>query len=164
MQAKQVRTGAPVIAALVVVGIMMSPALLPSAKGGGPKSDSKVKVKATAGKPDSSGTQIVTVTFDIDKGWHIYGNPVGNRDLEETRTEVKVSAAGNPQVKVEYPPAKIKQDKDVGNYRIYDNRVNVRATVHRSPGDSSPLEVSVRFNACNESGCLPPASLNFKVK
>jgi DsbC/DsbD-like thiol-disulfide interchange protein len=130
----------------------------------GKKSDSVVKVTATATKPDAAGKQVLTVTFAIDKGWHIYANPVGNSDLAETRTVVEVKAVGKPEVKITYPSGKVIMDKDVGNYRVYEDKVNIEATVTRAKGDATPLEVSVRFNACNDKGCLPPATVKVPVK
>ena len=41
------------------------------------KSDSVVKATAAAAKPDADGKQTVTLTLAIDKGWHLYANPVG---------------------------------------------------------------------------------------
>ncbi len=80
----------------------------------GAKSDSKVKVGAKASKVDAAGKHVVTVTFAIDKNWHIYANPVGNSDLAETRTVITLKGKGNPQAKLDYqvayPPGKVVQD------------------------------------------------------
>ena len=54
---------------------------------GGRKSDSQVKAKATATKPNDNGQQTVTVTIDINKGWHIYANPVDHEFLENGATK-----------------------------------------------------------------------------
>jgi hypothetical protein len=153
------------IAAGLVAGVMLlALGWLPDARAGVKKSDSKVKVTAKATRPDDAGKQTVTVTFVIDKGWHIYANPVGNKDLAETQTSVTVAATGKPEVKVTYPPGKVIRDEVVGAYRVYEGKVSVQATVVRGKGDTSPLDVSVRFNACDDKGCLPPATLKFKLK
>jgi DsbC/DsbD-like thiol-disulfide interchange protein len=156
--------GFRLMAALVGGALVLAASTLPDLRAGVKKSDDKVKVTATATKPDADGKQVVTVTFVIAKGWHIYANPVGNSDLAETRTVVEIKAAGKPKVEVTYPAGKVIMDKDVGNFRVYEEKVNVQAKVLRSNGDQSPLEVSVRFNACNDKGCLPPATVKIPVK
>jgi uncharacterized protein len=159
------RTGLRLACGLILGAALLVAGLVPDdATAGLKKSDSVVKVSATQTKPDAAGKQTVTVTFVVEKGWHIYANPVGNADLAETRTVVEIKATGKPQVKVTYPAGKVIQDKDVGNYRVYEGKVNVRAAVVRANGDKSPLEVSVRFSACNDKGCLPPASIKVPVK
>jgi len=158
------QTGLRIVVGLVCGGMLLAAGAFTGVQAGLKKSDSVVKVTAAATKPDGAGKQVVTVTFVVDKGWHIYANPVGNADLAETRTVVEVKAAGKPQVKVTYPSGKTIQDTVVGNYRVYEGKVNIKATVQRSNGDTSPLEVSVRFNACNDKGCLPPATLKVPLK
>ncbi len=134
--------------------------------GGGKKSDSEVKVSAKAGKPDDAGKQVVTVTLAINKGWHVYANPVGNADLRSSQTVITVSAKEKlDQVKVAYPPGKVINDKLVGDYRTYEDKVDIVATVQRARGDAGPLEVSVRFMACHDKGvCLLPATVKLTVK
>src|SRR5262245_20509765 len=41
----------------------------------------KVKAVAAASAADEAGMQTVTLTLTIDKGWHIYANPVGNESM-----------------------------------------------------------------------------------
>src|SRR5262249_23709008 len=62
----------------------------------GRKSDSVVKVAASADKPDASGRQFITITLDIEKDWHSYANPVENDMLESVQTEVKFSGSSKP--------------------------------------------------------------------
>src|SRR5258708_39690200 len=71
------------------------------------KSDSVVKATAVAGKPDADGKQTVTLTLAIDKGWHLYANPVGQEDLASVQTTVKVKAkSAVDNVNVDYPASK----------------------------------------------------------
>ena len=39
----------------------------------------------------------------------------------------------------------------------------IKATVKRAKGDTSPLEVSVKFQACDEKMCLLPATVKVAV-
>jgi len=58
----------------------------------GIKSDSKVKAKAVVGKAGADGKQTLTITLEIEKGWYIYANPVGDEDFEPNKTRVTVKA------------------------------------------------------------------------
>src|SRR5262245_15872359 len=131
----------------------------------GPKtSEAVVKVSAKAEKPDADGKQVVTVTLEVDKGWHTYANPVGLEDLESSQTVVDVSGKNKPElVKVDYPKGKLVKDV-VGDYSIYEGKVTIKATVQRTKGDSEPLEVKVSFQACSDKACLVPATVKLKAQ
>ena len=135
---------------------------LPLQAGG--KSDTKVKVTASATKPNAAGKQTVTVTLVPDNGWHAYPNPVGNDLLSANKTVVSVFVKGKATTaKIEYPAGTLKKDKDIGEYRIYDEKTQIKAVVQRDPGDATPLEVNVSFFACDEKNCLPGASVKLTV-
>ena len=154
------------LAACVFTGAALAACLmLGSAHAGGKKSDAEVKVSIAAGKPDTAGKQVITIELDINKGWHIYSNPVGNDDLAAAQTEVKVSGKTKPaSVKIDYPKGQIINDKVVGKYGVYEDKIAIKATVQRAEGDTGPLEVSVKFQACNDKGsCLFPATVRKMV-
>lgn len=128
------------------------------------KSDGVVKVSATADKPDADGKQTVTIVLAHDAGWHTYANPVGLEDLASAQTSVTVSAKEKPdEVKVEYPAGKLVKDKVVGDYKVYEDKVTIKAAVKRAKGDVSPLEVTVKFQACTDKQCLLPAAVKLTV-
>src|SRR5205085_5207856 len=78
---------------------------------GGQKSDTKVKITAAAAKPDASGKQVITITIAHDKGWHTYANPVGQQDLDSSKTVVTVFSKGKAlDADIKYPAGKIIQD------------------------------------------------------
>ncbi len=123
------------------------------------KSDSVVKVDAKADKPDVDGKQTVTITLDIENGWHVYANPVENEDLTNAQTVVNVASKGKLEnVKVEYPAGKLQQDSGE-KYKILEGRVTIKAQVKRSKDDSSPLEITITLQACNDKTCLLPATI-----
>jgi uncharacterized protein YyaL (SSP411 family) len=134
------------------------------------KSDSVVKVTATADKPAADGTQVVTIMMEIDKPWHSYANPIDNEMLDAAKTVVKVSGKGDPNVeKIDYPKGVKVEDKTVGDYMVYEGKVTIKAMMKRASGDKEPLLVTVKFMAC-ESGqngkpgrCLLPATVTVKV-
>jgi uncharacterized protein YyaL (SSP411 family) len=131
---------------------------------GGKKSDAMVKTTAEAAPPDAGGKQVVTITMSIEPGWHIYANPVGQEDLESVQTDVKLEPKNQlDEVKVEYPPGKVVDDKVLGKYKIFEGQVEIKATIKRKAGDKSPLEVTAKFQSCNDKQCLLPATVKVKV-
>jgi DsbC/DsbD-like thiol-disulfide interchange protein len=123
------------------------------------KSDSVVKVDATTDKPDADGKQTVTITLDIENGWHVYANPVENEDLTNAQTVVSISAKLKLEnVKVEYPAGKLQKDHGE-KYKIYEGKAVIKAQVKRAKGDNSPLEMTITLQACNDKTCLLPATI-----
>jgi len=128
------------------------------ARAAGKRSDAVVKVAATASKIDAAGKQTVTVTLDVDKGWHIYANPVLDDMLASIQTVVSVDAKTAPkEVKVIYPAGKL-HEKDGEKYSYYVGKVTIQVQVQRAAGDTSPLDATIRFSACDSSSCLFPAT------
>jgi DsbC/DsbD-like thiol-disulfide interchange protein len=127
------------------------------------KSDSKVT--ATAEKPDGEGKQIITITIDVDKGWHAYANPVKHDDLVDAQTDVKITGKkALDSVQIDYPPGKLVTDKTFGNYQAYEGKVTIKATVKRAKGDTDPIQVTVKYQECNGNTCRMPAKVNLEVK
>jgi DsbC/DsbD-like thiol-disulfide interchange protein len=153
-----------VLAALFLFATL---AVVSTSTAGGRKSDSEVKIKATATPLDASGKQEVVLTLDVNKGWHLYANPVGNEDFESARTQVKIESKSAPAtVKIDYPKGNVHDVKMIGKMNVYQGKVEIRASVQRAQGDQSPLDVSVKFMACgDENGqCLLPANVKLQVK
>ncbi len=146
--------------AVVLCGLaMLSPG--ESRGQGAKKSDAYVKVTAKADKPDADGNQAVTLLLMIDKGWHAYANPVGLDDLADAATTVK--AAGKTQlVKVEYPPGTLHKDKVVGDYKVYEGAVPIKATIRRA-ANGADAELQVKLQVCNEKMCLPPGTIKVRL-
>jgi len=132
------------------------------------KSDSEVKVDAKAFPADPSGKQEIVLTLAVNKGWHIYANPVNNEDFESARTTVKIdSKAGLPNVNVSYPKGDVHEVKGIGKMNVYHGKIEIRGAVTRAAGDTGPIDVSVKFMACSdgEGGqCLMPATVKLQVK
>lgn len=114
----------------------------------GKSSDTVVKATAKA----DGGT--VTITLEIDPKYHVYANPIGNKDLEDTQTTVTLSSKGKLG-KVDYPAGELVKDKVVGDYKVYHGKVQIKAAVD-GPG---PHEFAIKVQACSKSACLLPATL-----
>ncbi len=129
----------------------------------GKKSDSVVKIEAAAEKADADGNQVVTLTISINKSWHLYANPVP-ADFPGIPISIGVESKIKPEnVKVDYPEGKRVKDPLLGEYRVYEGKVKIKANVKRAKGDSEPLELTVKVQACNEKQCLLPAIVKVKV-
>jgi Disulphide bond corrector protein DsbC len=128
-------------------------------------STSKVKITGEASKVDSEGKQTVTLHLDIAKGWHLYANPIDNADFKDAQTVVKVKA-GSPlkSARIEYPPGMLVKDKVLGDYKVFEGMVDIKAHLVRNTGDNSPLDVSVDVQACDSKGCLLPGTVKLTVK
>jgi len=158
---------------LIAAGLLLGAAALltfgdrglPAADAGA-KQKSFTKVSATATKPDADGKQVVTVTMTIEGPWYAYANPVGLEDLEGAQTTVTIASKTGKleDVKIEYPPGKLKKDAVVGSYKIYEDKVAIKGTVRRAKGDTGPLNVTVKYMNCNPKGvCLPPETVKLTV-
>lgn len=143
----------------VLVALAVAAPLFGQAK----KSDEVVKATAKAEKPGADGKQVVSITLEIDKEFHIYANPIGNEDLVSNQTTVTLTGKGKLD-KVEYPAGKVKPDKVVGDYKIYKDKVTIKATVQRSKGDTGPLAFAVKLMACTETKCLQPGTVKLSVE
>jgi DsbC/DsbD-like thiol-disulfide interchange protein len=134
-----------------------------SVRGQAKKSDSVVKITPEAGKIDAEGNQTVALRVDIDKPYHLYANPVGNADLEESQVTVTVDGKEKPQaVKIDYPEGQAHKEGDIA-FKIYEGKVTIKAHVRRAKGDTGPLEFSIKLQACTNTSCLPPATIKLSV-
>lgn len=143
--------------AVLAVCWMALPTLAPA--GGGKRSDSVVKIKSSLEKAPA-GMAVVLLHLDIAPGWHLYANPVDHEDLESGAVVVKVA---NANANITYPPGKVVNDKTLGKYKIYENKITIRATVDRDISEANPLDVSVRLQSCDDKNCLPPATVKLTV-
>src|SRR5271170_6455078 len=125
-----------VMAVVVLAGIVafrFEPELLAQKK-----SDAVIKAVAKAGKADADGKQTVTVNIQIEKGWHLYANPVGEDSLKPVQTVLTITGKEKLQdLKVEYPAGKTVKDADLKiEYKTYEDKVEIKALVQRAKGDS----------------------------
>jgi DsbC/DsbD-like thiol-disulfide interchange protein len=144
------------LSSVVVTALVLMVSFTPA--GDAKKSDSVVKVKAKLEK-SAAGKEIVVVNLEIQAGWHLYANPVGNEDFESGQVVVKLT--DNP-AKIAYPVGKTVTDPIIGKYKVYEDKIEIRATLDR-PASKTPLEVSIRLQSCNDKVCLPPATVKVNV-
>jgi uncharacterized protein len=120
-----------------------------------------VKIEA-APATATNGKQLVIVTIKIAAPWHIYANG----SVNNTPTTLTVRANGKAiAAEIEYPKATKVQDKDVGEYLIYENEIVIKATLPEKV--EGPLEAAVKLQACSSGPkgvCLLPTTLKTMVK
>jgi DsbC/DsbD-like thiol-disulfide interchange protein len=145
---------------MVALGVATAGLLVQTGAAGG-KLD-PVKVEVAPAKSENGNTHVV-INVSIDKGWHIYANPVGNEDLEPAQTEVVVRVGGKvlKNAKVKYPTGTKHTEKGVGTFQIYEDKVAIPVLF---PETVALVEVSVRFQACDANKCLPPKTVKLGVK
>jgi hypothetical protein len=153
--------------AAVLDSFLAQAPLMPQAPVSGSKptnSESVVKVSAKAQRPGPDGKQVIKLTLTIDKGWHVYANPIGNEDLASAQTSVKISGADKAKIAIDYPKGKTVKDKIVGDYNVYEADAVIGVTVEWPKGATpAPLELSVKLQACNEKTCLLPSTIKVSV-
>jgi DsbC/DsbD-like thiol-disulfide interchange protein len=126
-------------------------------------SAAKVTVQANATKTDAAGNQQITMKLTIEKGWHIYANPLDNADLKGNETKVTVTGQAKPlDVKTAYPAGKLVTVHGQ-TARIYEGEVTLTTTVRRASGDNAALQVTIDVNACNATSCLPSGEIKLSV-
>ena len=67
------------------------------------------------------------------------------------------------EVQIHYPEGKLINDPAVGMYKVYEDRVSIKAMVRRAAGDTGPLQVTVSFQSCDAKQCLLPATVRLSV-
>jgi DsbC/DsbD-like thiol-disulfide interchange protein len=146
--------------------ILLATTALWAQNGGAAKSDSVVKISARLSPeaPGVDGKQVLTIDLDISEGWHIYANPPGQEDFASVQTTVNVTAGKKLQsIKVGYPKGTVINDSVIGRYYVYEGKQTIKATLTRAPGDTGALQVTVKFQPCNDKQCLLPASKKLTV-
>ena len=137
-----------------------------------------------AGAPRSTAARRVTVTaatdtveyvrwqeirlhvfFNVEAGWHVYGRPI-----PDGYTPVTVDLKATPEVKVqpaEYPPVRAFKVQGLGEaFYVNEGRFEVRIpfAVNVPPDHGRiDLKARVRYQACSDVECLPPADLSIDL-
>lgn len=132
-----------------------------------PAAPRPVKVTAQLGPLNETNEQTLTVTLEIDKGWHIYAHKPGIPGLIGTT----VTTTAEPQLQVlevKYPEGTEVRDEVLNaTYRQYAGatqiQLRLRRVISQGKRDVTPLSVLVRFQCCNEKTCLPPQTLKLNV-
>lgn len=155
--------GAIVVACVLANGSDMSPERERLAK----TSEAVVKVDAISERPDASGKTAIRVKLTIQSGWHLAPNPAP-ASTASPPTTIALVTGKKQDVRVQYPPGRTVYEPNLRtNIVAYVDEVVIPVSVTRASGDTGPLELSVRFQACchlpNQGKCLMPAEVRVAV-
>lgn len=106
------------------------------------------------------------VSFEVAPGWHVYGRPI-----PDGYTPVTVDIASIPEVTSDppaYPAATPFRVRGLDEqFMVMDGgfEVSVPFAVNVAPGAGDvELAVTVAYQACSDTECLPPRTEHFKVR
>jgi hypothetical protein len=106
------------------------------------------------------------VIFDVDPGWHVYGNPVPEG---YTAVAVDIDAIAEVAVKrVQLPPTRPLRIESLDeDFQVHEGRFQLQVpfAVNAPQGHGSvELKIAVHYQACSDAECLPPATLMFELR
>ena len=131
-----------------------------------PPPDQLVRVSAEAVRLAPGGRTEARLRLAIADGWHINANPPSPEYMIATSVELSPAggmSAGTPR----YPNAKqLKVAFDESAIAAWDGTIEIamplNAAADADTGARS-LEGTLKFQACNDNVCLPPATVRFTV-
>ncbi len=160
------------------LGIAPDPDILLSSgegqpRGGAAKKPAKEKEHVTGqaflsvdGLPPGGKCKVL-VQLQVEQGWHIHANPPGDEDIDiatelELESDLKIEL-----VEVTYPSGKKVPREEGGKPQIhYVGKVDLIGEIEipaEAAGKKETLKLSVTYQACNDTRCLPRHTLELKV-
>lgn len=123
-----------------------------------------VKWSATTDmKSDTEG--IITITGNIEHGWHIYGSQMPEDGPNPTQIFFKqkgIEYIGNVKVS---PSPKKEMDSMFGCELTYwENKVVFKRKFKVTDPSDAEITVTISYMGCNDSNCIPPRKENITVK
>ncbi|HTM57802.1 MAG TPA: cytochrome c biogenesis protein CcdA [Candidatus Udaeobacter sp.] len=132
-----------------------------------PKPEELVKAHAAEVRVEQDRRTDVVVTLVILDHWHINAHPAASENAIPT----DVTIEGSPGIEVQataYPaPHVVKLPIDDQPLKVWDGRAEIHVPLQVSKSSAlgaHTLKGTVRFQACNDQVCLPPASLAFDAR
>ena len=149
--------------------ILQVAAETPAPEAGKKREIVEAKAYLNVDKLPAGGTCEIVVFLDIQEGWHINANPAKPENLIPTKLTI-TSKAGIKLENVTYPKGKEFQIEGFDEAAlVYEKKAILRGRL-TIPADvkgamTDPLEISIRYQPCNDQQCLAPktAKLTGKV-
>ena len=109
----------------------------------------------------------VEVRLEIAKGWHINANPASQDVLIPTSVSLDPDAAAEI-VSVNYPEGKIVHfDFSEESLSVYEGALTIPVMLQRKSDGSGkndlPLDLEIRYQACNDLICLEPTTTKVRL-
>jgi hypothetical protein len=153
---------------LLLAAALLAP-LGAAAQGGIPRPETVVTPRSyVSHEPVPRGREFeIAVVADIRKGFHINANKVLQDYLIPTSLEAELPK-GFRLVEADYPPGKLwKFDFSPEELLVYEGRVTLRLKLEAAadaPLGTVKLPLRLRYQACNDTMCLPPVRKTFDVE
>lgn len=116
-------------------------------------------------KMTSDTEGIVTLTANIDAGWHLYGTSMPEDGPSATKLYYGAAGAAFTTNPSAAPKAISKYDDMFGvNLTYWENTVTfTRKFKLTGPKDKAKIRVKVTFMCCNDASCRPPKTEEFNL-
>ena len=118
-------------------------------------------------KLPAGSTCKLIVLLDVKDGWHINQNP----PMPDHLIPTKVASKSKLSVKLsdlKYPEGHgFKFDGEEMEAMVYEGEVAIRGTMtvpESAAGQTDELEISITYQACNDTGCRPPKTIKLTNK
>ncbi len=96
--------------------------------------------------------------LSVRDGFHINAHSVGNASIPLIPTTLQI--ADVEDALIDYPPG---QEQSFAfseePLRVYAGEVTIVVSFPAAPRDADTLRISLAYQACNESACLPPTTV-----
>ena len=118
----------------------------------------KVNVSAQIINNKSTSThKFVTVTINIENGWHVNANPASLDFLIPTTIDIQTDETS--KVQINYPkPHKIKTP--LGTINTYNGTIEISTTTSSNTAiNTGKMRALVQVQACKDDTCYPPSQI-----
>ncbi|HSG38611.1 MAG TPA: protein-disulfide reductase DsbD domain-containing protein, partial [Thermoanaerobaculia bacterium] len=116
---------------------------------------------------EAGGPAKVAALVTVDPGWHVNSNKPTFEYLIPTVLDLELPA-GWPQETVQYPPGELQSFSfEKQPLAVYDGSVVILTNLAVPAGTAEgtyPVRASLRFQACNDSQCLPPVTAESEIQ
>jgi len=109
----------------------------------------------------------VLVQLQIEEGWHVHANPVGDDEFD-IATELELESKLDIELKdVRYPAGKkVPREEGEKPQLLYVGKVGLVGEIEipaQAAGRREDLVLIVTYQACNDTRCLPPKKLKLTL-
>lgn len=103
------------------------------------------------------------VKLHVREGFHINAHDVGNASIPLIPTTLRI--ADVEDALIDYPPGQEQSfEFSEGPLRVYAEEVKIVVKFRARPRDADTLRITLAYQACNESACLPPTTVAVPVE
>jgi hypothetical protein len=115
----------------------------------------------------AGGTCRIALVIDIDQGWHINANPAEPDYLVATELTA-TSGKKTKLASVEYPKGETFRVEGIEKpLSVYEGRCVIYGSLDvpkEAAGQTEQIELTVRYQTCNDKTCLRPAKLVLRAQ